>query len=149
MKFKLSLAKRRKDFEEANKITLYRIKKLDFVEEYEKTMEKIVRVDKAETERQKGAKQAGAELGQAQLQLELGFTLIKVCCITLIITNYHYISLSTIGLSFVTSTYLHTSLLNCYLPCLLAYLLSYIYLHSRVAKLSSTNSLFQPAQITY
>ena len=79
MKFKLSLAKRRKDFEEANKITLYRIKKLDFVEEYEKTMEKIVRVDKAETERQKGAKQAGAELGQAQLQLELGFTLIKVC----------------------------------------------------------------------
>ena len=24
-------------------------------------------------------KQAGAELGQAQLQLELGFTLIKVC----------------------------------------------------------------------
>ena len=41
------------------------------------------------------------------------------------ITNYHYISLSTIGLNFVTSTYLHTSLLNCYLPCLLAYLLSY------------------------
>ena len=32
-------------------------------------------------------KQAGAELGQAQLQLELGFTLIKVCCITLMITN--------------------------------------------------------------
>ena len=27
-------------------------------------------------------KQAGAELGQAQLQLELGFTLIKVCCIS-------------------------------------------------------------------
>ena len=37
-------------------------------------------------------KQAGAELGQAQLQLELGFTLIKVCCITLMITNYNYIS---------------------------------------------------------
>ena len=36
--------------------------------------------------------QAGTELGQAQLQLELGFTLIKVCCITLMITNYHYIS---------------------------------------------------------
>ena len=70
--------------------------------------------------------QAGAELGQAQLQLELGFTLIKVCCIILIITNFHYILLSTIGLSFVTSTYLHTSLLNCYLPCLLAYLLSYM-----------------------
>ena len=43
-------------------------------------------------------KQAGAELGQAQLQLELGFTLIKVCCIILMITNYHYISLSTISL---------------------------------------------------
>ena len=27
-------------------------------------------------------KQAGAELGQALLQLELGFTLLKVCCIT-------------------------------------------------------------------
>ena len=43
-------------------------------------------------------KQAGAELGQAQLQLELGFTLFKVCCIILMITNYHYISLSTISL---------------------------------------------------
>ena len=32
-------------------------------------------------------KQAGAELGQAQLQLELGFTLLG--CITLIITNYY------------------------------------------------------------
>ena len=31
--------------------------------------------------------QAGTELGQAQLQLELGFTLIKMCCITLMITN--------------------------------------------------------------
>ena len=31
--------------------------------------------------------QAGAELGQAQLQLELDFTLIKVCCISLMITN--------------------------------------------------------------
>ena len=31
--------------------------------------------------------QAGAELGQAQLQLELGFTLIKVCCISLMVTN--------------------------------------------------------------
>ena len=30
-------------------------------------------------------KQAGAELCQAQLQLELGFTLIKVCCIILIL----------------------------------------------------------------
>ena len=30
-------------------------------------------------------KQAGAELDQAQLQMELGFTLIKVCCITLMI----------------------------------------------------------------
>ena len=43
-------------------------------------------------------KQLGAELGQAQLQLELGFTLIKVCCSILMITNYHYISLSTINL---------------------------------------------------
>ena len=43
-------------------------------------------------------KQAGAELGQAQLQLELGFTLIQVCCIILMITNYYYISLSTISL---------------------------------------------------
>ena len=67
----------------------------------------------------------GDELGQAQLELELGFTLIKVCCIILIITNYHYISLSTMGLSLATYTYLHTSLHNCYLPCLLAYLLSY------------------------
>ena len=32
-------------------------------------------------------KQAGAELGQAQLKLELGFTLIKVCCISLMITK--------------------------------------------------------------
>ena len=39
----------------------------------------------------------GDELGQAQLELELGFTLIKVCCIILIISNYHYISLSTIS----------------------------------------------------
>ena len=31
--------------------------------------------------------QAGTELGQAQLQLELSFTLIKICCITLMITN--------------------------------------------------------------
>ena len=30
--------------------------------------------------RPKRKKQAGTELGQAQLQLELGFTLIKVCC---------------------------------------------------------------------
>ena len=28
-------------------------------------------------------KQAEAELGQAQLKLELGFTLIKICCIKL------------------------------------------------------------------
>ena len=62
---------------------------------------------------EKSKQQAGAELGQAQLQLELGFTLLKVCCIIWMITNYHYISLSTIGLNFVTSTYLHTSLLNC------------------------------------
>ena len=41
------------------------------------------------------------------------------------ITNYHYLSLSTIGLNLVTSTYLHTSSLSCYLQCLLAYLLSY------------------------
>ena len=33
-----------------------------------------------------------AELGQSQLQLELGFTLNKVCYLTLMITNYHYIS---------------------------------------------------------
>ena len=36
--------------------------------------------------------QAGAELGQAQLQLELGFTLINVCNFTLMIPKYHYIS---------------------------------------------------------
>ena len=45
-------------------------------------------------------KHAGAELGQAQLQLELGLPLIKVCCIILMITNYHYILLSTIGLNY-------------------------------------------------
>ena len=55
--------------------------------------------------------QAGAELGQAQHQLELGFTLIKVCNIQLMIRNYHYIS-----------TYLHTSLLTCMLACLLTFL---------------------------
>ena len=54
-----------------------------------------------------------AELGQAQLQLELGFTLIKVCCIILMITNYHYKSLSTISL--------WTWLLP--LTCILAYLI--------------------------
>ena len=43
-------------------------------------------------------KQSGAELGQAQLQLELGFALIKVFRIILMITNCHYISLSTISL---------------------------------------------------
>ena len=37
-------------------------------------------------------KQAWAELGQAQLQMELGFTLINVCLITLMITDYYYIS---------------------------------------------------------
>ena len=42
--------------------------------------------------------QAWAELSQAQLQLELGFTLFKFCFIVLMITNYHYISLSTISL---------------------------------------------------
>ena len=31
--------------------------------------------------------QAGAELGQAQLKLDLGFTSIGICCITLMITN--------------------------------------------------------------
>ena len=31
--------------------------------------------------------QAGAEQGQAQLQLELGFTLIKVCYLTLMINH--------------------------------------------------------------
>ena len=56
-------------------------------------------------------KQAGAELGQAQLQLELEFTLIKVCCIILMITNYHYISLSTIILVCLFSS-LHACLLN-------------------------------------
>ena len=40
----------------------------------------------------KSVKQAGTELGQAQLQLELRFTLNKVSCITLMITNYHCIS---------------------------------------------------------
>ena len=36
------------------------------------------------TEIGKNLKQAGAELGQAQLKLELGFTSIKICCIELI-----------------------------------------------------------------
>ena len=31
---------------------------------------------------------AGAKLGQAQLQQELDFTLLKFCCITLMITDY-------------------------------------------------------------
>ena len=33
-----------------------------------------------------------SKLGQAHLKLELGVTLNKVCCITLMFTNYHYIS---------------------------------------------------------
>ena len=37
-------------------------------------------------------------LNWANLKLKLGFTLNKVCCIILMITNYHYISLSTISL---------------------------------------------------
>ena len=49
-------------------------------------------------------KQAGAELSQAQVQLELGFTLIKVSCIT----------------------YPLTCIQAFLLACLLAYLLSYI-----------------------
>ena len=59
-------------------------------------------------------KQVGAELGQAQLQLELGFTLNKVCCIMLMITNYHCISLSTLSLW----TWLLP--LTCILACLIA-----------------------------
>ena len=41
--------------------------------------------------KEKTKKQAGAELGQAQLQLELGFTLIKVCIILMIqnTSTYH------------------------------------------------------------
>ena len=52
--------------------------------------------------------------GPTQLQLELGFTLNNVCCIILMITNYHYISLSTISLW----TWLLP--LTCILACLIA-----------------------------
>ena len=58
--------------------------------------------------------QAWVELGQAQLQLDLGFTLIKICCIILMITNYHYISLSTISL------WTWLLLLTCIAACLIA-----------------------------
>ena len=36
---------------------------------------------KMKTHKWKNKKHAGAELGQAQLMLELDFTLIKICCI--------------------------------------------------------------------
>ena len=39
---------------------------------------------KMKTHKWKNKKHAGAELGQAQLNLELDFTLIKICCIKLI-----------------------------------------------------------------
>ena len=60
----------------------------------------------------KSVKQAGAELGQAQRQLELGFTFTKVCCITLMITCCIKVP--------------RTCILACLLACLLAYILSYI-----------------------
>ena len=40
-------------------------------------------------EKDKNAKQAGAELGQAQLKLELGFTSTKIWGIALMIANYY------------------------------------------------------------
>ena len=60
--------------------------------------------------KEKTKKQAGAELGQAQLQLELGFTLLHY------IDDYKlllHITEHNKSVNFVTSTYLHTSLLNC------------------------------------
>ena len=42
-------------------------------------------------EKDKNAKQAGAELGQAQLKLELGFTSTKIWGITLMIANCYQI----------------------------------------------------------
>ena len=59
-------------------------------------------------------KQARAELGQAQLQLELRFTLIKG--LLHYIDDYKlplHITEHDKSVNFVTSTYLHTSLLNC------------------------------------
>ena len=71
-------------------------------------------------------KQARAELGQAQLKLELRFTLIKG--LLHYIDDYKlplHITEHDKSVILVTSTYLHNSLLNCQLPCLLSYLLSY------------------------
>ena len=59
----------------------------------------------------KKEKQAGAELGQAQLQLELGFTLFAALYWWLQ-TQLH-ITEHNKSVNLVTSTYLHTSLLNC------------------------------------
>ena len=41
-------------------------------------------VRQSQVKKQLIIKQAGVELGQAQLKLELGFTSIKICCIELI-----------------------------------------------------------------
>ena len=78
--------------------------------------------------------QAGAEMRQAQLQLmELGFTLINACCITLMIIDFY--PEPNMPVNLVTSTYLHTSLLTCILACLYSFLYA--------PKLSSTNIQFQ------
>ena len=83
-------------------------------------------------------RQAGAELGQAQLklelELELSFTWFRFCFIQLIdkkkllatltaTSKYLPLSISSQNLFTSMPTYLHTSLLTCFLVCLLAFLL--------------------------
>ena len=41
-----------------------------------------------------GGEQAGAELGQAQIKLGLGFTSIRICCIEFIYTIFYWLVLT-------------------------------------------------------
>ena len=88
--------KKRQDIDFLAELMLYypfRDEKLDLHSDNE---ELCAQLYQEQYENIRKVKQAGAELGQAQLQLELGFTL--VYCIILMITNYHNKSLSTISL---------------------------------------------------
>ena len=87
--------------------------------------------------------QAGTELDQAQLQLELGFTLIKVCCIILMITNYHYISLSTI------SVWTWLLLLTCILACLIAIFHACLLTYFPISRLSTSYLLAIYGQMSW
>ena len=65
-------------------------------------------------------KKSGTELGKAQLQLELDFTLLHYIDDNQL-TSITYPELNK-PVNLVTCSYLHTSLLNCMLACLLTFL---------------------------